>query len=68
MGWWSIVDGDNSNLWGDGPADILDEALDSIVAQFMNAVDRKPTKREMLYGFKMALSGIELSKIRRRKN
>ena len=56
MGWWKQDDEGNSFamesdlIWGDGPADVLDPALESIFAQFQEARGRKPTEAELKAG------------------
>ena len=62
MGWWrSSREGDSLMLehtglfWGDGPADILDNALDQIVAEFYEAHGRKPTCGELRAGLEFSL-------------
>lgn len=51
MGWWE----EDGNLWGDGPADILGDALKSLVEQFKENRGRKPTKAELRYGLEFWL-------------
>lgn len=52
-------------LWGDGPADIMDDALEGIERQFVRAFGRKPTMHELAAGFRIALSvHIEMRKER----
>ena len=56
MGWWGAnEEGDSlqpngSLTWGDGPADIIDNALDEIDKQFEQAWGRKPTLAELQSG------------------
>ena len=61
MGWWSqseegVSFAEGSELvWGDGPADIIDEALAEIDKEFEDAYGRKPTNVELLAGFKFSI-------------
>ena len=65
MGWWSQDEQGHSfasaesgeMMWGDGPADILDNALDEIVKEFKREFDRRPTRAELLAGMKFSLGG-----------
>ena len=57
MGWWeqdreghSFVETPDKLLWGDGPADIVGDALDAIIAEFANDLERRPTKAEIRAG------------------
>jgi len=68
MGWWTADrsgrsfahNEDGSELiWGDGPADILDAAIDEIVKEFERYEKRKPTKDEMRAGLEFALGGAD---------
>ena len=59
MGWWttneegvSFVESELS--WGDGPADILDEALEQIDKEFIEAWGRPATTEELLAGLKFS--------------
>lgn len=61
MGWWSSgEDGAsfaNSELiWGDGPADIMDNALDKIVKEFQEDWQRKPTRKELIAGLLFSIN------------
>ena len=67
MGWWSQnelgqsfqeAQGDEM-WWGDGPADIVDNALDAITEQFEAEQGRRPTKQELRAGFAFSLSAYE---------
>lgn len=59
MGWWdtnekgqSFIPSENEEMvWGDGPADILDDAISQIISEFQRVWDRKPTLAEMRAGF-----------------
>ena len=63
MGWWiqdeegHSFSGDTGMLWGDGPADILDAALDKIVKEFQEKWGRPATQKELEAGFKFSLGG-----------
>jgi hypothetical protein len=63
MGWWragkdgsSLHAEDTGLVWGDGPADILDDAIEAIVAEFTGAYGRKPTQEELKAGLLFSLS------------
>lgn len=73
MGWWEASD-DGASLvpngqlvWGDGPADILSDALDAIDKEFEQAWGRKPTLAEVQSGLlfsarpRYEVTGIALS-------
>lgn len=65
MGWWSS-DANGSSLqfeetgllWGDGPADQIDKAIDEITREFETAWGRKPKRLELEAGFKFSLNGL----------
>lgn len=71
MGWWSQgKDGgsfaeergvEEIGVWGDGPADILDNAIDEIVKEFQRDWGRKPTPDELRSGLEFSL-GLHLRK------
>lgn len=61
MGWWehgpeghsfvrSSDDDDNLMLWGDGPADIIDNAIHAIKIEFLRDLGRMPSKQEIIAG------------------
>lgn len=56
MGWWSTDEsgvsfvGDGEMMWGDGPADIIDNAIDEIEKAFLEGLGRKPTQDELISG------------------
>jgi hypothetical protein len=63
MGYWSTneqgvsfaaAEGDQM-IWGDAPADIMDEALEDVVKTFADGVGRRPTKAEIRAGLEFAL-------------
>lgn len=58
MGYWDSDEEGNSftgNLvWGDAPADIMDDAISLIVKVFEQDVGRKPTAVELLAGFRFS--------------
>lgn len=70
MGWWRanvnggidwngdtrFEDPNNHPVWGDGPADILDAALQKIVDEFNREWGRPPTLAELEAGFKFSTS------------
>ena len=58
MGWWGSDkddDGVMGIVWGDHPADILDEAIHDIVATFREDWNRNPTYQEMISGFDFSM-------------
>jgi hypothetical protein len=62
MGWWnskangaSLQQRDTGLLWGDGPADYMDAALDNIVKLFWSENLRPPTKAELKAGLLFSL-------------
>lgn len=72
MGWWSqgasggiaeFTGGpateEREQYWGDGPADILDNALAEIVAEFQRAWQRKPYVDELRRGLEFSLGAYE---------
>lgn len=60
MGWWTtneqghsfapVEDGDTELLWGDGPADHMDDALAAIIAEFRQGLGRAPSLEELKAG------------------
>jgi hypothetical protein len=68
MGWWnSGKDGSSlefrsdNHYWGDGPADVMDAALDNIRQQFRSEWGREPSLSELLAGVKFSAGIMELS-------
>jgi hypothetical protein len=66
MGWWRAGEDGSSMraeetglVWGDGPADILGNAIDEIAAEFREAYGRKPSRAELEAGLKFSLGGYE---------
>lgn len=68
MGWWtqnkkghSFAENEDGieMVWGDGPADAMDNAIDQIVADFERVEGRRPTKDEMRAGLEFSLGGDE---------
>jgi hypothetical protein len=63
MGWWGAseeghsLQPDSEIMWGDAPADILDNALDEIDKAFKSEVGRLPTQTELKSGLLFALGG-----------
>lgn len=60
MGWWTQNEegesfGEGAGVWGDGPADILGEAVAAIEAEFVRVWDRSPTLQELEAGVKFTL-------------
>ena len=64
MGWWtqneegvSFATAEGAEMiWGDGPADIMANAVDEIVAEFQAHTSRAPTKAEIAAGLKFHLA------------
>lgn len=60
MGYWQTnehghsfaqgIDGDEPMLWGDAPADVMDEALAQIIAAFRSDLGRAPSLEELKAG------------------
>lgn len=61
MGWWehgleghsfvrSSDDDDNLMMWGDGPADEIDNAIHRIKIEFLRDLGRMPSKQEIIAG------------------
>jgi len=66
MGWWttnetghSFTHSEPEMLWGDSVADILDDAISHIVAEFKESIGRDPTLAELQAGFKFATNVYE---------
>ena len=67
MGWWNtnpVAAADiefaattDDHLWGDGPADIMDTALDEIRERFRMSMGREPLMSEILAGVKFCTCG-----------
>lgn len=63
MGYWNTDNsgvsftGDGEMLWGDSPADALDDALLKIAAAFKEDVGRYPTAGEIRAGLEFSLLG-----------
>ena len=62
MGYWnqsetgaSLVMEDTGLVWGDQPADAMDDALDRIIAFFKRDVGRLPTEAEVKAGLMFSL-------------
>lgn len=64
MGYWTTDADGNSGIfadidgdlrWGDQPADIIDSALDMVLATFVHDVGRLPTQAEVIAGLKFSL-------------
>jgi hypothetical protein len=63
MGWWnsspegaSLQSKDNGHYWGDGPADIMDTAIEEIREQFRLSMGREPMLSELLAGLRFSAS------------
>jgi hypothetical protein len=68
MGWWtqdaeghsfSHVKEGPELIWGDGPADILDDAILAIKKEFRERAGRDLTAEEMRAGFEFSMGGFE---------
>jgi hypothetical protein len=66
MGWWragkdgsSLHREETGLVWGDGPADIMDDAIDKIVAEFQRDYGRKPSRDELTAGLLFSLGAYE---------
>ena len=65
MGYWSQGEaGDSFNMdsdlvWGDAPADVMDEAIDKIVRIFQEDVGRLPTQNELVAGVRFSCGYVE---------
>jgi hypothetical protein len=57
MGWWSAGDGDER--LGDGPLDVLSDAVEEIVHQYRRAWQRPPRKAEWAAMLKAVLGNEE---------
>jgi hypothetical protein len=60
MGYWKQIhakDATYEGVWGDPPADILDDALLQIMAVFVKDIGRLPSRAEMLAGIEFSLGG-----------
>lgn len=62
MGWWgttregvSFTTDEQGYVWGDGPADTLDDALHKIVEEFERSWGRKPRLGELRAGLEFSL-------------
>lgn len=63
MGWWTQNEHGHSfahaegeeMVWGDGPADLMDNALGKIVAEFERDQGRRPTPAELRAGLEFSL-------------
>lgn len=70
MGWWehgrnghsfvrSSHDDNNLMLWGDSPADIIDNALYAIKIAFLRDLGRMPSKQEIIAGIKFSTAVLD---------
>lgn len=60
MGWWTtneeghsfapVEDSDSELMWGDGPADHMDDALAAIIAEYRRDLGRAPSLEELKAG------------------
>jgi len=68
MGWWSISNNgggislQKTELYnGDGPADILGDAMDKVVKEYQNTWGRPPYKEEVVAAFNFVTNGLDLA-------
>jgi hypothetical protein len=61
MGWWNSAPGGESLMpyetglmWGDGPADIMDRAIEEIAVAFKRDLGRPPTLDELVAGLRFS--------------
>lgn len=66
MGYWnqsaqghSLLAEPTGLVWGDAPADIIDNALDAIVEAFQRDLGRRPLKAEIEAGILFSLSNFK---------
>jgi hypothetical protein len=50
------ADANDHPMWGDGPADTFDRAIDLISAEFEQALGRRPTLAELRAGLEFSLT------------
>lgn len=62
MGYWSngYDKQGREMVWGDTPADIVDDALDRIITTFIQEFGRKPTKTEIKRGLRSHIIDVAL--------
>lgn len=66
MGYWHASPeghsfADSSPLvWGDSPADVMDNAVEKIIAAFQRDLGREPSKPEMISGLLFSLNTYDL--------
>lgn len=60
----SKVDAETNRMWGDAPADIVDDAIEEVSAAFFRALGRYPTAEEVVIGFSFSLATVD-AKIRK---
>ena len=66
MGYWNQgADGTSLHrnktglIWGDSPADIVDDAIDMVRAKFTEDIGREPTPEELRAGFAFSLNALD---------
>jgi hypothetical protein len=59
MGYWEQGEPVNGKtlLWGDQPADVLDDAIQEMIVNFLRDIRRLPTKEEIRRGLEFCLGG-----------
>lgn len=70
MGYWSTnedgvsfdeAESGEDMVWGDQPADIIDDALGQVALTFLHDVGRLPTRKEVLAGLYFSMGGKDQS-------
>ena len=70
MGWWEHGEGglsfvksdndpNNKMVWGDEPADIIDNALFRITAAFVKELGRMPSRKEIIAGIQFSTNVLD---------
>ena len=62
MGYWPEGKSDtpeNQMMWGDGPADIIDDAIWQIKIDFLRDLGRMPSKSEIINGIKFSTNVLD---------
>jgi hypothetical protein len=56
MGYW---ENEKQQTRGDGPADIMGDAIDQVIAEFTEDMGRAPTKAEIREGLEFSLAAMD---------
>jgi hypothetical protein len=67
VGWWTQNENGASfaharaeeMLWGDGPADVMGDAIQRVVEEFTAGTGRPPTKSEVIAGLVFSLAVLD---------